>query len=195
MAPANIRVKLVSEAAEYVSVSHVVQRDFTLRELVEVMLPVVGADAARVQKIIRVGTVAAGDYRYRWEGLDIAAEELAAILDGFPRSDPSRNFDPSRCTRMRFRRGQETLELPREAAQRKPLFARRSFWEALLDSFQSDLRYSDYSHADKADRYTLALDGDRWEKLRALLPLLKPKSAADRLERLRPEAIEWLTSR
>jgi hypothetical protein len=57
------------------------------------------------------------------------------------------------------------------------------------------LRYADYSHADQADVFSLELDAEAWQTLRSLLPLLKPKSAAERLERLRPEAIEWLTRR
>ena len=195
MATQKIRVKLVSEAAEYVSVTHVVQRDFTLYELVELMLPVLGADAGRIQQMIRVGTVSTGEYRYRWEGLEIAAEELETILEAVPRAEPSRPFDPERCYLVRFRHGLETLDLPRESASRKALFARQSFWEALLGLAAGGVRYADYSHADKADRYTLALDSECWQNLRALLPLLKPASAAARLERLHPEAIDWLTRR
>ncbi|MBI4480883.1 MAG: hypothetical protein HY651_12755 [Acidobacteria bacterium] len=194
MKPEKIRVKLVSEAAEYVSVTHVVQRDFTLHELVEVMLPVLGADTSRIQQMIRVGTVSTGEYRYRWEGLEIAAEELETILEAVPHAEPSRPFDPERCFLVRFRHGLETLDLPRESASRKALFARQSCWDALL-GLAAGVRYADYSHADKADRFTLALDPEGWQQLRALLPLLKPASAASRLERLHPEAIDWLTRR
>jgi hypothetical protein len=86
------------------------------------------------------------------------------------------------------------LELPREAANRKPLFAKQSFWEGLLQ-LAARARYVDYSHADKADVFSLSLDADGWQLLRSLLPLLKPQSAAERLERLRPETIAWLTRR
>ena len=195
MALEKIRVKLVSEAAEYVSVSHVVQRDFTLPELVEVMLPVVGADASRIRQMMRVGTVSTGDYRYRWEGMEVEPEQLETILGTFPRAEPSRPFQPERCYLVRFRRAQESLDLPREKADRKALFARQTFWEGLLGLASNGLCYTDYSHADKADLFTLALDLDRWAQLRALLPLLKPKSAAERLERLHPEVVEWLTHR
>ena len=195
MSTEKIRVKLVSEAADYVSVAHVVQRDFTLHELVEVMLPVLGTDATRIRQMMRVGTVSTGEYRYRWEGLEIAAAELEAVLEAVPHAEPSRPFDAERCFLVRFRRGQEALDLPREVASRKALFARQSFWDALLGLASNDLHYTDYSHADKADRFTLPLDSDGWQKLRALLPLLKPQSAAARLERLHPEAIDWLTRR
>jgi hypothetical protein len=188
-------VKLVSEAAEYVSVTHVVQRDFTLHELVEVMLPVLGTDTDRIRRMMRVGTVSTGEYRYRWEGLEVAAEELEAILEAVPHAEPERVFDPERCFLVRFRRGLETLDLSRESAARKALFARQSFWDGLLGLTSTGLRYADYSHADKADRFTLALDSDGWSHLRALLPLLKPQSSSARLERLHPEAIDWLTRR
>ena len=195
MTPEKIRVKLVSEAAEYVSVTHVVQRDFTLHELVEVMLPVLGTDAGRIQQMIRVGTVSTGEYRYRWQGVEVAAEELNAILEAVPHAEPERPFDAERCFLVRFRRSLETLDLPRENAARKALFARQSFWEALLGLATGGVCYADYSHADKADRFTLALDAEGWQRLQALLPLLKPQSAAARLERLHPEAIDWLTRR
>ena len=190
-----IRVKLVSEAAEYVTVSHVVQRDFTLHELVELILPVVGTDASRIRQMMRVGTISTGDYRYRWEGVEVGAEELNAILETLPRAEPQRPFEPERVIVVRFRRGQETLDLPRESAARKALFAKQSFWEGLLGLASKGLRYADYSHADKADVFSLTVDAETWQNLRGLLPLLKPKSAAERLERLRPETIEWLSRR
>jgi hypothetical protein len=195
MTPEKIRVKLVSEAAEYVSVSHVVQRDYTLRELVEVMLPVLGADRGRIQQRMRVGTVSNGEYRYRWEGLEVAAEDLDTILEEVPHAEPDRAFDPERCFLVRFRRGLDMLDLPRENAARKTLFARQSFWEALLEVAGDGIQYTDYSHADQADRFSLQLDSEAWQRVRGLLPLLKPKSAASRLEHLHPEAIDWLTRR
>lgn len=195
MTPEKIRVKLVSEAAEYVSVTHVVQREFTLRELVEVMVPVLGTDPSRIRKMMRVGTVSTGEYRYRWEGVEVSPEEVNAILEAFPRAEPGRPFELERCFLVRFRRGQETLDLPRQNADRKALFARQSFWDGLIGLAAGGIRYSDYSHADKADLFTLELDLERWQRLRALLPLLKPGSASERLERLHPEVIGWLTRR
>ena len=195
MTPEKIRVKLVSEAAEYVSVTHVVQRDFTLRELIDVMVPVLGLDAGRIQQMLHVGTVSTGEYRYRWEGIDVSAEEVDSILSAFPTAEPSRVFDSQQCFLVRFRRGQESLDLSRHAASRKPLFGRQSFWDTLVDFAAQGVHYRDYSYADKADRFTLELDSERWDRLRALLALLKPKSAAEQLERLHPEAVDWLVRR
>jgi hypothetical protein len=194
MTPERIRVKLVSEAAEYVTVSHVVQRDFTLAELVELMLPVVGVDAGRIQRMIRIGTISTGEYRYRWDGIEVPPEDVSTVLEALPHPEPDRAFDPVRCFLARFRRNQEVLDLPREAAGRKPLFAKQSFWEGLLQ-LAAHARYLDYSHADKADVFSYSIQGEGRQFLRGLLPLLKPPSAADRLERLRPDTIEWLTRR
>lgn len=195
MPPATIRVKLVSEAAEYVTVSHVMQRDFRLPELFELLLTVVGSDATRIRQILRAGTVSTGDYRYRWEPLELGESEVEEALRAFPAPDPSRSFEPEKCFLVRFRRGYEMLELPREKVSRKALFAKESFWDGLLGLAATGLRYADYSHADKADVFIVSLDAEKAELLRGLLPLLKPKSAAERLERLRPEKIEWLNRR
>ena len=195
MPPSKIRVKLVSEAAEYVSVTHVVQRDFSLAELVETMLPILGKDAPRIRLILRAGTFSTGAYRYRFEPLEIAEEEIAALLETFPGPEPERRFEPEQCFLVRFCRGAETLDLPREAASRKHLFAKQSFWDGLLALASAEIRYADYSHADKADVFTLPINREVAELLRTLLPLLKPKSAAEQLERFHPERIEWLSQR
>jgi hypothetical protein len=195
MPPAKIRVKLVSEAAEYVSITHVVQRDFSLTELVETMLPVLGKDADRIRRILGAGTLSTGDYRYRWDPLEVERPEIETLLSGFPSPEPSRAFQPENCFLVRFRRGVDTLDLPRENAARKSLFARLSFWEGLLALAREAVRYADYSYSDRADIFALPLDREAAEQLRALFPLLKPKSAAERLERFHPERIEWLSRR
>ncbi|MBI4444230.1 MAG: hypothetical protein HY649_12770 [Acidobacteria bacterium] len=195
MLPAKIRVKLLSEAAEYVTVTHVMQREMSPAELVELMLPVVGKDNHRIRQILLVGTVSTGNYRYRWERLEMQEQEVQAILEGLPGPDPTRSFQPETCFLVRFCRGLETLDLPQERAARKNLFARQSFWDGLLQLASRGVCYTDYSHAEKADIFALPLDAEATEMLRSLLPLLKPKSAAERLARLRPERIEWLVRR
>ena len=57
------------------------------------------------------------------------------------------------------------------------------------------VRYSDYSYGDQADVFAFPLDRNSAEQLNGLLPLLKPKTAAERLLRFRPERIEWLSRR
>ena len=89
----------------------------------------------------------------------------------------------------------EVLALPREAAEKTGLFGGESFMDALVKLSSGKLRYAEYSYADQSDVYVLELGVDVVEQFRALLPLLKPKSAGERVERLRPEKIEFLTHR
>ena len=195
MTPTRIRVKLVSEAAEYISVTHVVQREFDLVELVEMMLPVLGKDARRIRQILGAGTLSNGEYRYRWDPFEALEEDIEALLDTFPDADPTRSFDPQSCFLVRFRRGSDTLDLPRENAAKRPLFGGRSFWDGLLALAGEAVRYAEYSYADRADVFAVSLDRERAEQLLGLLPLLKPKSAAEQLHRFRPERVEWLCRR
>ena len=195
MIPAKIRVKLLSEAAAYVSISHVVQRDFSMTELVEVMLPVLGRDAERIRQILRAGTICTGDYRYRWDSLEVDEKEVESVLETLPGPDPTQIFQPEHCFLVRFRHGHEALEFSRESANRKPLFARQSFWSGLLDLFGGGIHYADYSQTDKADVFVCELGVKGRNELAALLPLLRPRRAAERLQRLQPERIEWLSRR
>lgn len=195
MLPTKVRVKVLPEAAAYISVSRVGQRDFSIAEVMQFLLPVVGRDAERIRQILRAGSVIAGDFRYKWDSLDATEQEIVELLDTFPHADPSRRFEPEHARAIRFRRGVETFEISQESAGRKALFARQSFWDGLLITFREHVRYSDYCDADRADVFIVALDADSTSKLKLLLPLLRPKIAAERLELLKPEQIEWLIPR
>lgn len=188
-------MKLVSEAAEYVSISQIMHRDYSLHELVAAMLPVVGRESARIQRLLHIGGFSNGDYKFQWEGREIAASEIEEVLEQFPRPEPQRPFNPSACFLIRLIRDVEALALPKQSADKKGLFSSESFWDALLKLAPGNLRYQDYSFANRADVYTLELTAELAEKFRAILPLMKPKSAGERIERLRPERIEMLTRR
>jgi len=195
MLPPKIRVKVLPEAAGYITVSQVVHRDFSMAELMDFLLPVVGTDAERIRQILRAGTVSTGDYRIRWESLEVGAQEIDGLLKALPHAEPSRAFQPNAALLVRFRRGHETMDLSRDSAARKALFARRSFWENLLSAFGEGVRYADYSHADKADVFAVELDAGGMTMLESLLSLVRPKGIAGRIQRLRPERIEWLVRR
>jgi len=195
MSNETFHVKLVSEAAEYVSISQVMQRDYPLQELIGAMLPVVGRDSARIQQLLRMGGFSNGEYKFRWEGREVSAAEIELVLEHFPRPDPNRRFDPEACFIIRFIRDVEVLALPKQAADKKGLFSGESFWDGIIKLAAGHLRYSDYSFADQADVYLLHLNGEPEDKFRAIVPLMKPKSAGERIERLRPEKIEFLTRR
>ena len=195
MSPEKIRVKMMSEAADYVTVSPVVQRDHSLAELIELMLPVLGRDAARIGQLLRVGTFSNGDFRFRWQAAEVIAEEIDLVLSSLPGPEPLREFHLDNCHLVRFRRGVESLDLPREWAEKKSIFARQSFWDGLRAFADHNLKYTEYSYADKSDVFTCSLDIDAFDQLIALLPLLKASNTADRLMSLRPDRLDWLTLR
>jgi len=195
MSTETFHVKLVSEAAEYVSISQILRRDYSLQELMAAMLPVVGRDGARIQQLLRIGGFSNGEYKFRWESREVDASMIEHVLEQFPRAEPQRAFNPASCFLIRFIREVEVLALPRGAADKKGFFSSESFWDALLKLAAAHLRYKEYSFADRADVYTLELTPDLGEKFRAILPLMKPKSAGERIERQRPEKIELLARR
>ena len=195
MSNQTFRVKLVSEAAEYLSISQIMHKDYSLQELIGAMLPVTGRDAGRIQQLLRTGGFSNGEYKFRWESSEVSAGAIGEVLEQFPRSEPHRAFHPEACFLIRFIRDVEVLALPRQAAEKKGLFGGESFWEGLTKLSAGELRYSHYSFADQADVYALEVDVQVAEKFRVLLPLMKSKSAGERIERLRPEKLEFLTRR
>lgn len=195
MLPAKVRVKLLPEAVGYITVAQVMHREFSMAELMGFLLPVAGKDKERIRQLLRAGSVIAGDYRIRWDSLEVGEQELDVLLEALPHADPSRAFQPETALQVRFCRGHHTLDLSRETASRKPLFARQSFWDGLLGFFRERVRYADYSHADKADVFAAEVDAEGLKMLESLLPLARPRNFAARLERLKPERIEWLVRR
>jgi len=160
--PAVISVRYTEEEADYLSLRPVVRQAFRFPELVDMILQVTGKDAARILRILRSGTVVFRFYRYWWEGLEVAPEELAEVLAGFPDADPGRPFRAEDCQAALFERGDQparpAFELPRAAASRRRLFRRQSFWEALMElAIRGTPAYRDYSYARRADLYELAL--------------------------------------
>ena len=82
--PDTIRVKLSSEAAEYISLTPVVVREMPLRELVEHMIGITGKDEARVRDLLLRGTLVSGASRFRWTGMETDPESVHALLGSFP---------------------------------------------------------------------------------------------------------------
>ncbi|HOK47650.1 MAG TPA: hypothetical protein PLK67_17025, partial [Bryobacteraceae bacterium] len=74
--PETIRVKVSSESAGYMSLTPVVVRDMPLRELVELMLGFTGKDAARIQELLRRGTLVSEGSRFRWAGWETERGEV-----------------------------------------------------------------------------------------------------------------------
>jgi hypothetical protein len=166
MLPSKIRVKVLPEAAAYISVSRVGQREFSMAEI-----------------------------RYKWESLDATDEDISELLENLPHAEPSRPFTPARARMLRFRRGFETVEISQATASRKPLFARQSFWDGLLQLLGERVQYLNYSDADRADVFAAPLDAGSSDKVNSLLPLLRPAATADRLRAFQAERIEWVVPR
>jgi len=164
--PASIRVKLSSETAEAISLTQVVVQELPTRELIEHMLGVTGKDEPRIREILLRGTLVSGASRFRWLGWEADAEALRELLATFPDSDPGRPFAPERCIRAVLRGGRLAIEIPREAASRKGLFQRETFWDRLMAA-AAGASYSEYSYRDRADRYVRAFTVAETERLRA----------------------------
>jgi|ERR1041385_2812390 hypothetical protein len=154
MLPQTIRVKLSSEAAESIALTPVVVQEMAVRELVEHVLGVTGKDEARIRDLLLRGTLVSGASRFRWQGWEAEMEALRELLGTFPDPEPHRAFAPGSCVRAILRGGRQPIEIPREAAARKRMFQRRSFWETLMEvAGAAAASYAGYSYRDHADRY------------------------------------------
>ena len=164
--PETIPVRFTEEEAEYVSIRPVRRQIFKLRELVDMILSVTGRDLPRVQQILRTGTLVFHFYRYWWQGFETDAAELSAVLAEFPADDPSRAFRGDACEIMVLEsavKGRQSLDVKKADANRKSLFASRSFWECLLslaDSSQ-EIKYGGYSFSRRADLYRVELNAEQ----------------------------------
>jgi len=152
--PQTVRVKLSSEVAEAISITPVVLQELPVRELVEHLLGIAGKDEPRIREMLLRGTVAIGATRFRWAGWEADRESLRELLATFPDADPARPFAAAGCIRATLRGGRHAIEIPREAAARKSLFQRKTFWDLLMEvAGASGPAYAGYSYRDRADRY------------------------------------------
>jgi hypothetical protein len=152
--PQTIRVKLSSEAAEAISLTPVVVQELPVRELIEHLLGVTGKDEARIRELLLRGTLVSGASRFRWVGWEAELDGIREVLTTFPDPDPARPFTAERCLRATLRGGRQAIEIPREAAERKGLFQRKTFWDLLMEVVGGGVpAYVGYSYRERADRY------------------------------------------
>ena len=136
----------------------VVVREMPLRELVDFLLGVMGKDFERIRETLMRGTFATGASRFRWEGWEPDPGALQDLLRTFPDGEPGRPFEPSRCLRATFHAGALRVEVGREAAAKRHMFQRRTFWDVLMDFAKSAIpQYVCYSYRERADRYRVPL--------------------------------------
>jgi len=149
-----------------VTVRPVVRQTFRLNDLLDMVLSVTGKDAARIQQILRSGTVVYHFYRYWWAGFEADEGDLRAALALFPDADPVRAFSPKQCAAAIFESSGEKpkalLELDRAAGSHRRLFHRKSFWDRLLEIAGGEHpAYQTYSYGQHADLYVLNLNEER----------------------------------
>src|SRR5262249_5971808 len=159
--PATVRVKLSSEAAEAISLTPVVVQEMPVREFIEHVLGLAGKDEARICEILHRGTLVSGASRFRWTGWEVDTPALRELLATFPDADPAARFAADRCIRAILRGGRSAIEIPRQAAERKGVFQRDSFWDVLMEVVAAaDGEYHGYSYRDRADRFLRQLSHD-----------------------------------
>jgi hypothetical protein len=169
--PETIRVKLSSEAADYVSLTPVVAREMPVRELVEHMLGITGKDEARIRDLLLRGTLVSGATRFRWAGMEAEPESLHSLLVSFPDPEPARPFAAVNCVRVVLRGPRQPIAIPREIGARRGIAARLlhrpSFWDLLMGISESGgPRYADYSFRDRADVYHVTLGAQEVQRVR-----------------------------
>jgi hypothetical protein len=180
--PQTVRVKLSSEAAEAISITSVVLQELPVRELVEHLLGIAGKDESRIREILLRGTLIIGASRFRWAGWDADVASLRELLATFPDADPARPFAAAGCIRATLRGGRHAIEIPREAAARKSLFQRKTFWDLLMEVVAaSGPAYSGYSYRDRADRYLRQFTPAETERVRAAATAVRYSALRDQI--------------
>ena len=180
--PQTVRVKLSSEVAEAISITPVVLQELPVRELVEHLLGIAGKDESRIREILLRGTLIIGASRFRWAGWEADRESLRGLLATFPDADPARPFAAAGCIRATLRGGRHAIEIPREAAARKSLFQRKTFWDLLMEvAGASGPAYYGYSYRDRADRYLREFTPAETERVRAAASQVRYSALRDQI--------------
>ncbi|MGA2434987.1 MAG: hypothetical protein ABSG25_06840 [Bryobacteraceae bacterium] len=194
--PDTVRVKISSEAAGSIALTAVVVRDIPIRELVEMALASTGKDATRVRDLLKRGTLVSGASRLRWSGWEATSEAVEQLLATFPDSEPSRAFEPRRCTLAVLRGPSCRIEIAREAGAARRWLRRTAFWDLLLEAASANQPiYRDYSYKDRADRYITALAPSLAAALKRNAGLLKYSALEAQVRRAEFDRIEFHVAR
>lgn len=198
--PGTIRVKLSSEAAEYVSLTPVVVQEMPIHDLVEHMLGVTGKDEARIRDLLLRGTLVSGASRFRWTGWEADAESIRTLLAAFPDPDPARPFQAIQCTRVILRGPRQPITIPREAATRQGMLARllrrKTFWDLLMTLAESaHPQYAAYSYRDRADIYHAPLAQPEAQQLRNAARLVRYTALEAQIRTAQIESTEFYVVR
>lgn len=168
-----------------------VVREMPLRELVDLMLGVVGKDGERIRELFSRGAFVSGASRFRWEPFAPDPGALVQLLATFPDAEPHRAFAAEGCVRAVFRAASLRVEVLREAASRRSLFRRRTFWDALMEfAAASNVSYAGYSYRERADCYRITLDAPTLVRILEQASALRYSHLAGQLRGLPADAIE-----
>jgi len=180
--PDTVRVKLSSEAAESIPLTPVVVQQLPIRELIEHILGIAGKDEPRIREILLRGTLVSGASRFRWAGWQVDDEGLREILAGFPDADPSLPFAASRCVRAILRGGRQSIDISREAGERKSLFQRSTFWDLLMELVAAaPIGYIGYSYKDRADKFLREFTRQEADRVRAASDAVRYSTLQDQI--------------
>lgn len=199
--PEQIPVRYAEDDAGYVTMRPVVKQTFRLNELVDMVVSVAGKDPARIQQILRTGTVLYNGYHYWWDPLAAEQAEIGVLLAGFPDDDPSRPFNAANVTAVLLESGGGTqrnlVEISATEAGGKKLFAHTSPWDVLIQFAATHApRYEKYSHARHADLFRLALPFDLAQQLLSAMLEAAPRGLRHRWSTLRsPAALTFVLPR
>ena len=171
--PETIAVKYTEEEAEYLSMRPLVRQTFRAPELVDMIVQVAGKDSARVQQILRAGTIVFHSFRYWWQGFDPDAAALAEILAKYPDADPGRPFRAADCSEVILESSgsppRHSLSITKDSVAKatnplqkiaRALRNKPTFWQVLMnfaEAAQPRPRYREYSYTRRADLYSIAL--------------------------------------
>jgi len=192
--PQRIRVKISSEAAGAIDFTPVVLSEMNLTELLELAASAAGADAARIHHLLTHGSLVSGASRFRWERLECSLEEVSQALRALPQPEPDRPCAFERCTRVVLRGPAARIEIEKKVGAARRLFRRSSFWSLLMGGLGMP-RYSGYSYKERADHYTLELDGDLRARMLSAAPLLRYRALEQQIRSAHIDKIEWIVPR
>ncbi len=204
--PETIAVKYTEEEAEYLSMRPLVRQTFRAPELVDMIVQVAGKDSARVQQILRAGTIVFHSFRYWWPPFDPDSAALAEILAKYPDADPDRPFHAQDCSEVILESSgsppRHSLSITRDSVAKasNPLqkFARAlrnkpTFWQVLMnfaEAAQPRPRYREYSYTRRADLYSIVLTAQQIAHLAQEASSHAPRAL--RAEILEPPAISQI---
>lgn len=195
--PEFVRVKLSPEEAGAITLTPVIAQELRLAELVRIIVEAAGKDRERLGRILRAGTILSGATRYRWAGCEASAQELDALLAGFPDPEPARPFAAERClVAVLEEPNGRRFAIPRTLGVKRRFLRRAAFWEALMAVAQAGpLRYVEYSYKERADCYRLELSAQAIELLRTAASRIPYRTLAQRLRLAPVSRIDFYVSR